>query len=467
MTFDWEIWSTPLMVLGAGVVLGVALLMRQNQSVDTVVAEGERRDLEREHQAALEALRALETEREKMEAADYERERQALLSRGAAAMRALEGAGGAAAAGASGSDDLSALVAVLKAERERVGAQSFDAALRVATGHGAPAEPERDAMSPTWRGALTASAVWALVALLVVFAGDQSTVRRDGGSMTGGTTSMGGPPQAPPMAPPNAPDFEAMAEPLKKRVEANPQDIEAWNELTQLALSSGDAQGAMQYNQSAAAIDPDDPDVGASKAVLAAMVGLAPRALSILEDVLAKHPRHVRSLTYKGLLLLEEGQHEAAVPVLELVVELQPGVVPLQQALDAARRGEGLPGMGQAPAPAPAAAGGGDVVMSGTIHLKPGAKTDGAQVLFLSVRSPEGGPPLAAKRLPVGEFPVRFEITTADAISMGGAPRPFPATMSLNARLDADGNAMTKEDLASAGAGGVAKGATGLELTLD
>lgn len=472
MNFDWNVWSTPLLVLGVGVLVGVAVLRNAPSDRARLAAEGRRRDLEREHETALERLLALETERDKMTPQDYEAAHKALLTRGAAALRALEGGAMASQGGSppvpSGSPtDLGALVETLRRERERVGDVSFDAALRVATGRGAPATTEDDTIAPAWRGALYASAVWGLVALLVVFAGDQSTPRRDGGSMTGGTVAQGGPGGAPMQPPPNAPDFQAMAAPLEARLATDPNDLAALNELTQLWLSAGDAQQAMQYNQRAAEVAPEDPDVAASKAVLAAMVGLAPRALQILEDTLAKHPDHARSLTYKGLLLVEEGRHAEAVPVLERAVALQPGVPALQQALDAARRGETPGGAPPAPAPPPAPTGPGEVVLSGTIALGPGAKSSGAQLVFVSVRAPEGGPPLAAKRYPVGAFPLNFEITTADAISMGGAPRPFPEMMSLTVRLDGDGNAMTKEDLASGGAGGVARGTTGIALTLE
>ncbi len=472
MNFDWSVWGTPLMVLGAGAALGALLLWNRAGDAERAQAEGVMRDLEREHEAAVEALKMLETERDKMDPAAYEAERKALLARGAAALRALDEARGKRAPnptrGADVSDDLTELVARLRAERDRVGDEAFDAALRVATGRGAPpAEPE--GMSPVWRGAITASAVWALVALLVVFAGEQATPRGDG-SMTGGTTmGRGAPPPQPAGPGGGAPSFEAMAAPLEARLKENPQDLDALNELTQLALSAGDAQRAMEYNQRAAQIAPDDPDVGASKAVLAAMVGMIPRALEILQGVVEAHPEHARAVTYMGLLLMEDGRYEEAVPWLEKAVALQPGVVPLQQALDAARRGEPLPGAGGPPpaAPSPAPADAGEVVIQGTLELAPGASADGAQLVFVSVRAPEGGPPLAAKKLPADRFPLTFEITTADAISMGGAPRPFPAQMSVSARLDADGNAMTREPLPSAGAGGVARGTTGLTLTLE
>jgi len=459
MTFEWATWQAPLIVLLIGTLVGLGLLSRRSGDRDQAAAEGRQRDLEREREQAIEALKALETEASKMDPKDYQREREALLQRGAAVLRAMDGVSPSAGADAGdGSEEQAfrqreALVAMLRTARSEAGPDAFDAALRVATG-ATSASPS--VVAPAWRGALYATALWALVGLLVAYANDQATARRDGGSMTGGTAGAAAP------AAPAAPDFDALAKPFEARLAANPNDLEALNELTQLALSANKAQEAMQYSQRALEIDPKSPDALASKAVLTAMVGMADRALETLEEALAVDPDHPRSLTYKGLLLMEQGQFAAAVPVLERAVALQPGVAPLQGALQQARQRAGL----GAPSAPPAAAGG-EVVVSGRLYLAGDAQLTGNETLFISLRDPAGGPPLAAKRLQPTTFPVDFTVTTQDAIAMGGAPRPFPAMMSINARLDGDGNAMTREGLPEAGAGGVEKGTTGLKLTLE
>ena len=85
----------------------------------------------------------------------------------------------------------------------------------------------------------------------------------------------------------------------------------------------------------------------------------------------------------------------------------------------------------------------------------------------MSVRAPGGGPPLAALRLPPGPFPMDFEITTANAIAMGGAPRPFPDTLMLSVRVDRDGDPISKApDEPSATVPNAIKGSTDLKLTL-
>lgn len=109
------------------------------------------------------------------------------------------------------------------------------------------------------------------------------------------------------------------------------------------------------------------------------------------------------------------------------------------------------------------------VVVSGTITVDAARTTDiaRASTLFVSVRDPAGGPPLAALKLSPGPFPLTFSVTEANAIAMGGSPRPFPETLDLSVRLDEDGNAMTKDDgLPAAVLSGTKRGSTELNVTL-
>jgi len=90
-----------------------------------------------------------------------------------------------------------------------------------------------------------------------------------------------------------------------------------------------------------------------------------------------------------------------------------------------------------------------------------------AKVLFVSVKDPSRpGPPLAAKQLPAGPFPMEFTLTAADMIPMAKG-RPVPAEVLLSARLDADGNATTREPGMPSKTMTVDSDAHGLSLTLE
>lgn len=84
------------------------------------------------------------------------------------------------------------------------------------------------------------------------------------------------------------------------------------------------------------------------------------------------------------------------------------------------------------------------VMLSGTIALDPAAagKVTGPVTVFVIARDKNGkGHPILAKRLDVASFPAQFTLGAQDSM-MGGAP---PDNVSLEARIDLDRDAMTKE----------------------
>jgi hypothetical protein len=115
-------------------------------------------------------------------------------------------------------------------------------------------------------------------------------------------------------------------------------------------------------------------------------------------------------------------------------------------------------------APAPPAAGREDATQTirGTIEAPAGT---GGGVLFLFVRpaGASGGPPLAAQRIPSPSFPLEFAIGPQDAMMDAG---PFPERVTIEARLDGDGNAMTEEPGDLSARSEAAPGATDLGLAL-
>ena len=79
----------------------------------------------------------------------------------------------------------------------------------------------------------------------------------------------------------------------------------------------------------------------------------------------------------------------------------------------------------------------------GTVRLAPGREESARDaVLFVIARSPGGGPPLAVKRIPGPSFPLEFEVGPGDRMVEA---RPFVGPLVLVARLDADGNATTRD----------------------
>ncbi len=102
----------------------------------------------------------------------------------------------------------------------------------------------------------------------------------------------------------------------------------------------------------------------------------------------------------------------------------------------------------------------------GTLRVAAGEEPGRGGVLFLIARTSPVGPPLAVKRLPVGPFPMDFEIGPGDVMIPG---IPFAGAINLTARIDADGDPLTPAaagDLQGALAGPVAPGSAGVQLVL-
>ena len=87
-------------------------------------------------------------------------------------------------------------------------------------------------------------------------------------------------------------------------------------------------------------------------------------------------------------------------------------------------------------------------------------------ILFLIARRQDTGPPLAVLRIPNPSFPYEFELGQANVMIPS---LRFEGDLQLTARLDSDGNALTKlpGDLVGKISGSLSPGDTGIVLTLD
>lgn len=138
--------------------------------------------------------------------------------------------------------------------------------------------------------------------------------------------------------------------------------------------------------------------------------------------------------------------------------------------------GGGMPGGPPAPAPARRDVAapirdsdlGAGASISGTIELTRAFYADRPAngTLFIIARTRPTGPPLAVLRVPTPSFPHSFEIGQAQVMI---PTLQFDGEIQLSARLDSDGNAMTKlpGDLIGAVATPLVPGASGVVLVLD
>lgn len=119
------------------------------------------------------------------------------------------------------------------------------------------------------------------------------------------------------------------------------------------------------------------------------------------------------------------------------------------------------------PAASPAGSGSGETI-SGVIEIDDAlnASRPAQGMLFIIARSQPTGPPLAVLRIPTPSFPHVFEIGQAQVMIPS---LRFAGEIQLSARLDSDGDAMTKlpGDLTGEMANPLVPGATGIVLVLN
>ncbi len=180
--------------------------------------------------------------------------------------------------------------------------------------------------------------------------------------------------------------------------------------------------------------------------------------------VLQRNPNDARALTYQALVRIAARQPEAAAAMLQRATQADPNLVDAwvglawlhSQSGDVARAEAAI---GEAKRRHPEQSARLDELMAHlrpatplhiTLNLANGVKVPRQGVIFITARA-EGvttGPPAAVKRLPVGTFPMTIDLSSADSM-MG---QPLPAKMRIEARIDSDGDPLTRDPKDPAGA---------------
>jgi cytochrome c-type biogenesis protein CcmH len=180
--------------------------------------------------------------------------------------------------------------------------------------------------------------------------------------------------------------------------------------------------------------------------------------------VLSKSPDNSRALTYQSLVRMSMGQTQDAVQMLERATKVDPDLLDAWVALawvrtqenrfadaenamqEAMRRHpeekmrlEQVLQQMRAHQTQPPASGGETVRV--TLELDPSARTrSGIVYVIARAEGITSGPPVAVKRVTASTWPMTVELTSAD--SMLG--QPLPQRIRLEARLDSDGDAATR-----------------------
>jgi tetratricopeptide (TPR) repeat protein len=364
------------------------------------------------------------------------------------------------------------------------------------------------AMSAQMRGMLQGGLAVGFVAI-IVFALNRGTTERVGDMGPTGRAPIvstlerpdavpqaGEPGGAVPGVPENLqPKASPMLDAARAKVAATPEDPGAWAALGYALIDAEGWIDAFESSRKLLELSPEDPDGLTQQAAVRVAMGQDSLAVDLLDRALAQEGKHLPALSYRGMVAWRGQDAEAARGFWERALAVAgpgqgfEGLIamtngerppPLDRPADGtvpdghpggAPAGHppsgdlpaGNPPSGGMPAGHPPAAGG-DVELSGTLTLAEGATVPAGAVLFVNIR-PEGqtrGPPARALKL-TASFPQPFSIRSTDSMIQG---MPFPGSATVTARVDFDGNAMTKAEGEPIATAVVTAGQTGLSLVL-
>jgi tetratricopeptide (TPR) repeat protein len=328
-----------------------------------------------------------------------------------------------------------------------------------------PAEPPPPAVSASpLRGFLWGIGSAAALGLLLFTVSREAGVREEGGSVTGTAGATETPAGSRDSGSPSAPE-DAELQALRQSVAEHPDDLDARLALAQQHLGRQDLMAVFEQTQYVLEREPEHPRALAYQSLVRLAMGQAEMAVEMLQTALRVEPDYLEGYVHLALVYTRVGETEKAEAAIAEAVRRHPSEAELLDRLlgdirAAAEEAGPLPEAdthpGVAPRPARAAAASAAPASSGAartstdgyaglIRLDPAwlGEIPAGAVIFLSVREAgyTSGAPNAAKRLPVGSLPMSFEVRAGDSM-MGG---DLPDTARIEARIDSDGNVMTRD----------------------
>lgn len=331
-----------------------------------------------------------------------------------------------------------ALIAELRAEtnaeeRARLEREAAEVLRKLAATSGAPAIlPATPAEAPAKNAGKIAGApqtspltafIWGAVSMAVL-AGMGFWVMNQSKERTDANQPMTG--AVPQQQQATAPDVALQQ--LEAAVRSNPDDLTARADLAKAYLDRENIDGVIEHTQFILQKNPNDARALTYEALVRVGIGQADAALPMLQQATKSDPKFLDAWVGLAWVHATANRMKEADEAIATAKRLRP---------DQAERLDQLLAHIKQPQTAPS---GNGVVVS--LNAAPNAQIPPNGIVFVIARAAgvTAGPPIAVKRVPVRQFPFDVELTTAD--SMTG--QPLPPSMNIDARLDADGDAMTK-----------------------
>ncbi|HEY2093066.1 MAG TPA: hypothetical protein VGJ81_14360 [Thermoanaerobaculia bacterium] len=265
-------------------------------------------------------------------------------------------------------------------------------------------------------------------------------------------------PQAAPQQPPAQSDPAIQR--LEQEVTADPNNADKRIALARLYLGKENMMGVFEQTRAVLEKNPNDARAQTYNAIVRMTMGQLDQAASMLDSATKNDPKLADAWVALAWIRAQKGDKVAAKAAIDTAIANVPAET--DRLRDVWTQMANMQAAPAPAAPAPALPAAPDAIHV-TLSLSPSAATK-TGVLYVIARTPgvTSGPPLAVKRINVPSFPVTVDLSSADSM-MG---QPLPKKVHLEARLDSDGNPLTKAPTdPTAAAENVSTGAT-LVLTL-
>lgn len=271
-----------------------------------------------------------------------------------------------------------------------------------------------------------------------------ATAREANAPVTGGRTTTIAPAEAPP---------DPAVQQLESAVEKSPDDLNARINLAKAYLERDNLMGVFNQTQYVLAKSPEEPRALTYQALVRMAMGQTAAAVTMLDRATKRDPELLDAWVALAWAKTSEGKTKEAEAAIAEASRRHPNdrarleQVYAQMKQQISARQPAQTAGGDLPAnhpPIGAAQGAPEPPIRVTIDIEPAAraKLTPAAVVFVIARAEgvSGGPPAAVKRLTSVKFPVSIELSSADSM-MG---QPLPPRVRLEARIDSDGNPLTK-----------------------
>jgi cytochrome c-type biogenesis protein CcmH len=286
-------------------------------------------------------------------------------------------------------------------------------------------------------------------------------------------------------AAPTEEDILRMVQQIEARTQADPTDSEAWEALATANAMMARWPEALQAYQKTYELLPKKPSVMSGYAEAIAMTSnlvLAGRPIELVTLALQTDPNNAKALELAGIHAYQNQDFAQSVKFLDrLQPQLPPGTRYAQEILAMRNEAQRLaqigggaqtagatpssPSDGQAAAP-PLANAAGRIAGSVEVAAALQSRVGNQDTIYLIARAGEGGPPLAAARIKMGQFPMSFSLDDSMAMNPTNTLSGHKEVVVL-ARISASGNPIAQPGDLEGRITGVAVGAKDVKLVID